>query len=391
MPTFLVRDLSNPRGYAEVSPPGGSLPRSREESYVPWALLDQKRVVYARTGQHTSWRGGPGLTPYDTQTSQRRRRLCESALGMAALRNPSFTDAATRAVSSSVKRYLLRHFFTSADSTRKVVFKEIGHYFFTDGGMGFGRISEAKKDTVGVVSVWTGILDALGGDRLDQIMAIHDAVGRKVLPVLGGPEKGTYDSLGPTVRRDWFDDVARRGRANAGRPVATTSGGTAQGSDGGALPGTVQARNRGVDMFRRDPTRMRDGEGDAYYDDLDARNLLFGAGISGTTGSLLQAGFAFGKLGGGELLKQYTLAIVGYLVGGGMHSFHESLAVAQRVGVPYEPGLFLPSLPSTLTRSAWCASWRDEYHDVVVLGALHWRNNAGALPSHLNSNLRSPL
>jgi hypothetical protein len=32
--------------------------------------------------------------------------------------------------------------------------------------------------------------------------------------------------------------------------------------------------------------------------------------------------------------KQYVLAIIGYLVGGGMHSYHESMAVAQKAGMP---------------------------------------------------------
>jgi hypothetical protein len=150
-----------------------------------------------------------------------------------------------------------------------------------------------------------------------------------------------------------------------------------------------QSRNRGVDMFVRDVHRKRHDEADAYYDDLDTRNLLFGAGISGTTGSLLQAGIAFGGLAPGEMLKQYTLAIVGYLVGGGMHSYHESMVIAQKAGVPYSPGAFIDSLPSSFTTSADFKAWSVLYYDIVYLGAIHWRNNAGALPSHLNTQLRS--
>jgi hypothetical protein len=140
----------------------------------------------------------------------------------------------------------------------------------------------------------------------------------------------------------------------------------------------------------RDPHRTRHASADAYYDDADLRNVLFGAGISGTTGTLLQAARAFGGITNGELLKQYVLAIVGYLVGGGMHSYHESMSIAQRVGVPYNPGAYQPSLPVAFIYSPQFAQWRDEYYDIVVLGATHWRFNPGVLPSHLNKNLKTP-
>ena len=118
------------------------------------------------------------------------------------------------------------------------------------------------------------------------------------------------------------------------------------------------------------------------------RNLLFGAGISGTIGTLLQACRAFGSITSGELLKQYVLAIVAYLVGGGMHSYHETMAIAQRVGVPYRPGAFQSSLPNSFVYSPQHAGWRDRYYDVVVLGATHWRFNPGMVPSHLKRELR---
>jgi hypothetical protein len=62
------------------------LPRTREESYVPWGIAGGK-IVYARTGEHNSWRGNGGLRRYDSNVSQQRRRLAESALGTCALRN----------------------------------------------------------------------------------------------------------------------------------------------------------------------------------------------------------------------------------------------------------------------------------------------------------------
>ncbi len=88
-------------------------------------------------------------------------------------------------------------------------------------------------------------------------------------------------------------------------------------------------------------------------------------------------------------LPKYTLAIVGYLVGGGMHSYHETMVIAAKAGVPYNPGAFIEALPASFTSSADFKTWSAQYCDIVYLGAIHWRNNSGALPSHLNTQLRT--
>lgn len=387
MAKFYIRSLTDPSGYIQKNFPGGVLPRHSGESYVPWAMLGDN-VVYALTGQHTSWRGGPGLRPYDTAVSQDRRRQCESLLGAFALRNPAYTQGAILTVSNGIKKYLEGHRAGDAKKTIDLVYKEIGHYFFTAGGLGFGRLSLDSKETVGEQGVYDAILRALTGGTLDQKLSIHDAVGRKLLPKLKGAPLAVYERWGPLVRGDWFDDKDRRGRvANPEKLPATDIAGTVPSSQGG-LTGTVsQVRNRGVDGFIRDTKRMRHDEADAYYDDMDARNLLFGAGISGTTGTLIQAALAFGNLGG-ELLKEYVLGIIGYLVGGGMHSYHESMTIAAKAGVPYTPGAFIESLPVSFTSSGDYADWKLKYYDIVVLGAIHWRYNPGVLPSHLNKQLR---
>lgn len=393
MPHFLIRSFTDPKGYTVITPSNGLLPRSREESYVPWAITAGGEVVYARTGEHTGFRGGggrggPALRPYDFLVSQSRRRLCEASLGMIALKQPQMSRTAVDRVSAGVKMYLIRNFFKNPQAFRAQVFKEIGHYFFTD-KHGFGRLSDATADSSQTVTVWTAILDALHTGSVDQKLAIHDAIGRKILPKYPGRESVEYNRVGPLVRQDWFDDAKRRGRANASsRARPTTLGGTATPGTQG-LDGTAQARIRGVDSFVRDMHRTSDVQANAYYDDVDIRNLLFGAGISGTTGTLLQAAAAFGKISTGEELKQYVFAIVGYLVGGGMHSAHESLAVAQKLGLPYEPGAFVPSLPASFVQSSHFLEWSAAYYDIVWFGATHWRFNQTHLPSHLNRDLRT--
>lgn len=387
MAKFYIRSLTDPAGYIQKNFPGGVLPRNSSESYVPWAMLGDN-VVYALTGQHTSWRGGPGLRPYDTVVSQDRRAQCESLLGAFTLRNPAYTQGAVLAVSNGVKKYLEGCRIADAKKTIETVYQEIGHYFFTAGGLGFGRLSTENKETVGGQGVYDAILRALMGGSLDQKLSIHDAVGRKLLPKLKGAPLVVYERWGPLLRGDWFDDKDRRGRApNPVKLPATNVAGTVPGAQGGIVGAVDQTRNRGVDMFVRDTHRMRHPEADSYYDDMDSRNLLFGAGISGTTGTLLQAALAFGNLGG-EQLKEYTLSIIGYLVGGGMHSYHETMTIAHKAGVPYTPGAFIESLPVSFTGSVEYAEWKLKYYDIVVLGAIHWRYNPGVLPSHLNKQLR---
>ncbi|KZC36017.1 hypothetical protein RHOFW510R12_29760 [Rhodanobacter sp. FW510-R12] len=92
MSVFLIRSFDDPRSFTPKNFPQGALSRTPAESYVPWGLTADQRVVYAKTGEHTGWRGGSaGLRPYDSLVSQDRRRLAESALGLMALDHPQFT------------------------------------------------------------------------------------------------------------------------------------------------------------------------------------------------------------------------------------------------------------------------------------------------------------
>lgn len=392
MPIFLIRDFKDVRGYTELRTTGPTLPRSREESYIPWGIVGD-RVVYARTGQHSGWRAYGAMRKYDSVVSQQRRREVESSIGTFALRNRGYTSAGVAPVTQAIKKYLIKNFFADPKKTAFVVWKEIGQYFFTHTergiGFGFGRISEIRKESMTHQQVFEAIIDLLDHGSLQQVLAVHDAVGRKVLPKLPYGPNEVYDRWGTTLRGDWFEKPDFRGRANAKtKAPPTVTAGTLGASSAHLLPALDQSRDRGVDGFVRDLTRRKLDEANDYYDDLDARNLLFGAGISGTTGSLLQAALAFGKIGPGEMLKQYTLAIVGYLVGGGMHSYHESMVIAKKAGVPYTAGAFIESLPDSFVNSGEFATLCNKYYDIIFLGAIHWLYNSTSLPSHLNPSLR---
>ncbi len=206
---------------------------------------------------------------------------------------------------------------------------------------------------------------------------------------------------------EMFHD-AWRGREKKAVVTPTTTPGIVTPGNTGGIP-EVQLRNRGVDMYDRTAKYSMSAKTPAgasakasavtYYQDLDERNELFGAGPSGTTGTILAGAMTFGNLSGDDL-KQYLFAVMGYLVGGGMHSLHESLAVMKWLGpeyqMEYNPGSFLrydmpegstgvmgkvraddfPALPQTFLSSPQFKEWRDTYYDVVVLGGTHWMFNS---------------
>lgn len=376
MARFYVRDFDNALGFRMLETRGPDLPAGPNGApYLPWAVTPGRRVVYAEHGAHRGFSGTRGLREYSTLVSQSRRKLAESALGMIALERPELTKKAVSAVSHAVKKYLRQRLFTDHDKTLETTRKAVGHYLFTGGGLTFGRVSTEKASTKSGTEVWGAMMSVLESGTVDQQVAVHEVVGRKLLPAFGGPERTRYNALAPTVREAWFDGPERGRRQVATNFAATTAGGVAP--QGSPVPSTATARVRGADRFERDPNRTSHPAANRYFADLDELNLTFGASISGTTGTALQAAIGFADLTG-EALKQYFFAVVGYLVGGGMHTFHESAIIAGRVGrgMSYSPGRFDGLLPATFTQSLMHDGWRHSYYDVVVLGSRHWRYNA---------------
>jgi hypothetical protein len=402
---LLVRDDSQMSGFRNYV---GLLPRTKDESYVPWALTPDRRVVYARSDQYRNKPTKPGLIPYDSFISKQRRRLCQSALGSLALRNRSWSNDAVQKVSAGIKRFMIRKLWADREGTLTKFSVNVAKYLYGTSYMSFGRISDvALKLPQDAQRAWDeciGVLDA--NQPLPTIMGLHDQVAIKMLAT-GDSEKSAYDSWATRFRAEQDGELFNpnsRGRANAPTaPTPSTQVGIASSTDGSALPG-VQLRKRGVDSYVRTsfptqstkaPTTARPGlSGVEYYQNLDNRNELFGAGPSGTTGTLLASAMTFGKLDS-DGARQYLLAIIAYLVGGGMHSLHESMTVVKflpdDLRMEYNPGSLLrhevvegrlmaktndfPALPRTFLTSQEFAAWRFEYYDIVVMGGIHWMFN----------------
>lgn len=423
MAQFLIRDDAASAGYAVRT---GPLPRTREESYMPWALTPDGRVVYAqfKVSAQYDWRKPPtkgGLRHYGATEGRQRRALCQSKLGMIALDNLGLSERGVSKVSAGIRQFLVDT--AQRDERIRADYQaNVGKYAYGLSYMSFGRFSDkAPTGTMAQAKVWWDAIDALTqGKPLAGLMNIHDNVPSKLL--------AKYDPNGALLKE--YKKWAERFRAEApgelfhdddpqsaeNRKTGKTSfdapgrgrvgGVKAQASEeGGMLPagsssvGKVQLHKRGVDMYQRKAPAYdrlaRDAQtvrtkfsAISYWRDLDTRRELFGAGPSGTTGTLLASAMAFGNLGG-EDLKQYCLAIIGYLVGGGCHSLHESLTVmAYHPDIEYHSSSMLgrtgqdaglradatsfPILPKSFLSSHQFPAWRDEFYDITVLGGVHW-------------------
>jgi hypothetical protein len=250
---------------------------------------------------------------------------------------------------------------------------------------GFGRLGQPEDKPTGDGELYQLCLKTLTQGELPSILAIHDFMGRVVFKKLGGNvgQKALFDQTGNAVRPAYvfgspLDSSTKveelRGRtARPGSPQPTTAPGLLSEEESREIK-PYQKRERGSDKWMATTEKVPQST-----IDINQRNLIFGAGPSGSTGTLLQAGKLFGNLDG-DLLRQYVWAIVGYLVGGGMHSYHEVMVIARMVGCPYKDGAYVPSLPDSFLRSREYEEWQADYFDIVVLGGKLWFLN-GSVPN----------
>ncbi|ARR51734.1 hypothetical protein ETN89_21025 (plasmid) [Photobacterium damselae subsp. damselae] len=363
-----------------------------EKCFVPYAITDKNKVVYSNYGEHRGFNyhiDRVAVKPYDEKISLSRQIEYQSLLASMILEDQSLTKDAVDKVSAGIIEFIQENYLKDGRKFSDFLKISIGHYFWTSGNFYFGRISLESVETIDSDTLLKTIIQTLKIGELSQILAIHDAIGRKVLPNYECQQRQKYFSMSNMVRSDWFNEPKTRGRKHKEYPaIPCEIVGLLPQSSHLNEPMKLQKRQRAIDVFERDEQRTNHHEANIYYDDLDTRNLLFGSGISGTTGTLLQSAEAFGHIQKEEHKKQYCAAILGYLVGGGMHSYHEVMAVAVKTGIPYKPGSYIESLPKTILNNNKFQQLSMEYYDIAILGSTHWLFNKSCLPSHLNHKLK---
>ncbi len=353
---------------------------------MPWALNSVGQIVFIDCADDKTAAKQPvpiGMTPCTAAVSKTRRLHCQSALGDLVLHHPGFTSPAVTKVSLGVLNYI-----TSSLRANKPIVAEIaactGKYMYSKAG--FGRLGQPEDKPALDSALYTTFVKTLTTGSLPSVLALHDFMGRVIFAKLKGTDSqvATFNLVGNQVRPAYMfgtapkesdspeqkkklADEAERLRGRTTRPNApgpTKAPGLLPGGD--PSRDTYQERERGVDRWM--PTSANIPQSTL---DIQQRNLIFGAGPSGSTGTLLQAAQLFGNLDT-QLLQQYVLAIVGYLVGGGMHSYHEVMVIARMAGCPYKDGAYVPSLPESFLRTKEFTDWRDQYWDIVVLGGKLW-------------------
>jgi hypothetical protein len=351
--------------------------RSVPLTAFPWAINRVGQIVYIDCKddqQAPRTPVPPTLVPYTKATSMDRRRKCQSIMAHIALTQRSYTSSAVTKVSLGVVDYILHSLKTDKSIRAEIEFC-MDRYMYSPAG--FGRLGQPEDKPKGNGELYGRCLTALTQGELPTVLAIHDFMGRVVFKKLGGTDgqKALFDQTGNAVRPAYVFGSSQdsptkieelRGRtARPGNPPPTTAPGLLSEEEGHGLK-PYQKRERGSDKWMATNEKVPQST-----IDIKQRNLIFGAGPSGSTGTLLQAGKLFGNLDG-DLLRQYVWAIVGYLVGGGMHSYHEVMVIARMVGCPYKDGAYAPSLPDSFLRSQDYEEWQADYFDIVVLGGKLW-------------------
>lgn len=176
------------------------------------------------------------------------------------------------------------------------------------------------------------------------------------------------------IRPEWYDNRKLRGRVNAKVPPKATS-----------MPGLItqdftipvagsfdrcgidlmnlklESHIQGRSRFVTDATQMEQ----SFRAILAENNIPFSASASGTTSTLFMSAKMFANLNHIEELKEYLLACVAYLVGGGMHTCHEVFWTGSLIKIPYTIGKYIDTLPKRFKRSRDYQRWLAEFWDVA--------------------------
>lgn len=337
--------------------------------FVPWGVLAGSVPIYAK-------RGTPApkgeIRSYTRETQRLRRALCEEALASLVSQKRHLVESALQIVNGGVEKYIRHHMAASKKGGRvKVMARSLNNAMYSDKYWD-GRLGAKADAPSDAHQTLENAIRAMKSASVPKVLNIHSTLAFGFFKKVGGVDKAQeqeFDKWMSNLRqKDMFAVRGRKAAAYEGPatktgvkpgPQPTTRGGILQGDElhGGQK---VDHRIRGVDEWSEDLDSRS-----PFAEDMEDKNLVFVAGPSGTTIALLAVAKVFGGLNG-ELLKQYVLACVCFLVEGGHHSYHEVMAIAQIAGCPYMHGNFALSLPLSFLNSPEYRTWVSEYYDIVM-------------------------
>ncbi len=402
---YLFRDGDS--GFKEVQ----GEPVDKAGPFRPWALTPDGRVVYAEWKQTGSgvqsifdlafsgFQQRTTLRSYDKAVSQTRRREFETELVRDAGAHVECVKQALDSVTHGLQMYMMQRAHMVNGGVGEVI-EKAGNVVKTRcySNTGSGRLgTEVQRPTNGL-DAWEIAIKELRGTDIPKIIGIQTALANVLTRDLKFSDaqekiyKDTASKVAPSqgYLYSWFDatqgtplDGERRGREKTGGATPTTAPGLT--NPGLVVNGDGEARKRGMDEWQRNKTAS------PFLKGIDDRNMVFGAGRSGTTGELLKTYRTFGSTAVDETFKQYLLACVVYLVGGGHHTCHEIFSVANLLtpgGGPkepnaklssisslvkgaYVPGKYVRHLPDSYLAASHFHALQEKYWDIAMLGHLH--------------------
>jgi hypothetical protein len=427
-----LRDDTLPLGYREVNErlPDLGNPAEKRVELRPWAITKLGLVVYERWDslavaspvvpvQEWSKRvfvgslaETKGLRLYDSALSLDRRREFETALARDAEAHPECVMPALNRVSGGVEDYyqnLLKK--KSKDDVERDIDEGIKSFCYSDGNSAQLGTSQTFRNT-NLQQHINAAFQCFRGTDIATIMTVQSAFA-EMFEKLGPSDR--VDESSPSAQKMRYDDCMARLDLKSGRlytwfgshevrgrvskktdtkPPPTDVAGLLR--PGQSVSGNLAAAKntpphvRGIDLFER-------AEKSPFVRGLDMRNLVFGAGRSGSIKVHMLAYRLFAGIDNDELFKQYLLAAIVTLVGKGHHTCHEILSVASHVtgpflsqregkdtkakdrdlGIPdlvkhaYVPGSYLKYLPQSYVTTKHFEDIRERYYDIAVLGHLH--------------------
>jgi hypothetical protein len=359
----------------------------------PWAVTGDGRVVYAEWKHQGSGTQGMmelaftrvqtkvAVRTYDKAVSLSRRREFETALALDASSHQGCMRPAIDRVTNGLVSYVGE---ANTDAAGGVIKRRC----YNDTGS--GRMGSAATGSgLSNGAAWQAALEVLRGNDIPKIIGIQSSIANVLTRDvrLGTGQQAIYNDTAIKVAPsqgylyNWFSSDATRGRAKGAGATATSTPGVM--NPGQVAGGDGESRKRGIDEW----TQVKTSD---FSKGIDMRNIAFGAGRSGTTGELLKTYRTFGSTDVDESFKQYLLAIVVYLVGGGHHSCHEIFSVANLVagaGGPktgtdfdsvsavvrgaYVPGKYVKHLPASYLSTEHFGALKEKYYDIAMLGHLH--------------------
>jgi hypothetical protein len=320
-----------------------------------WGLAHGTKVVFAPFGTPPP-SAGSSFSPLDSNFNERRRVEFEAALAAYVLMDWSSVRPAIDEVNNGLTAYLQlmrereeKKYETLGQMMLPCLYNE---YF---GRIGVG--SDAPTDAT-TANILKEVNRTLMCGTLQQVMNIHGIFCFCVVPHLGYSDEAQqclWNRLTNQLTQGGVLFSGTRGRKyrrpdkSQGAPSSTV-GYTAPTDR--IVASFVEPHPRAVELYEREN---------------EPGPLPFVASASGSTAELLGIAKFFCPRMEGELLKQYALACVAFLTGGGHHSFHEVMQVASLAGLPHHDCYDL-ALPKLFKDTAWYDLLVEDYTDVLFRG-----------------------